>query len=53
MEGSLQESTEEKEGEVRRLSEEHGDELQSMERVKHATTDEARSGGGSDEKRGF
>ena len=35
---------------VRQPPEEHGDELQRMERVEHATMDEARSGGGSEEK---
>ena len=33
-----------------RPSEEHGDELQRMEGVEHATMNEARSGGGSEEK---
>ena len=35
-----------KEEEMRRPSEEHGDELQRMEGVEHASMDEARSGGG-------
>ena len=38
--------------EVRRTSEEHGDEIHHMEEVEHATTDEDRVGGGSDEKPG-
>ena len=35
-----------------RPSEEHGDEVQRMEEVEHARTDEARGCGGSDEKPG-
>ena len=36
--------------EMRQPLEEHGDEQQRMEGVEHATMDEARSGGGSEEK---
>ena len=46
------EDTEEKEEKVRRSSEEHGYELQRMEGVEYATTDEARVGGESEEKPG-
>ena len=40
----------EDEEEVRQPPEEHGDELQRMEGVEHATMNEARSDGGSEEK---
>ena len=51
MEKVFQEPTEEKE-EVRRPSEEHGEELQRMKGVEHATTDDARGVGGSEEQPG-
>ena len=37
---------------MKRPSEEHGDEMQSMEEVEHAKTDKARGCGGLDEKSG-
>ena len=40
------------EEEMQRPSEEYGSEVQRMEGVEHATTDEARSSGGSEEKPG-
>ena len=48
----FQEPIEKNDEKVRRSLEEHGDELQRMEGVEQATTDEARSGGGSEEKLG-
>ena len=48
----FQKPTEEKEEEVRRPLKEYGDELQRMEGGEYETMDEARSGGGSEEKPG-